>query len=507
MFILQLTNQNNIYSSPKKNTNSSINSNDNSNFSRSRNRDAVFFYDRERWYQNDRRKRIVVMIGPHKTACSSLQVFFESIAHSTISVVKSPELMNQDPTQEPHPDVVSTGWVWPSSVKSEHNGNASTSVTQFKDTGDAKSFAPLASFVTGQRNQHFFESWFEDKSKTAKPDLEARKTTVREYYRTLFRKPWEEGKSILIAAELLDNVVHVVRGTQHNEKRKGEELHVVASGGAMIDNLLDLFPWDHDHRNQSLPRENITDNDNNNDGVRTQRPQQPQPPLRLEDIEIQINLRTPRISQLTSMWKQVWKDLPEKDRLLQTFLCSLNSLHIVNSLGLALQFARKGIKTTVIDMKGVYEKEARENEAKAKDDATNLGSNSTPESSNDEDAIIGGLEGVVACDILRMGSTDTNHHLCDDRSRLHLSNYRNRVTEQNTRNEDGKVRNITDEQLKNIDGVLTRLDCSIWKYLRRYQASGTVRILYPSETLFATCDDDDEDVSFQETMRKISDIA
>ena len=426
-----------------------------------------FAYDRERWERNS--ARFVVLAGPHKTASSTLQAFFYQIACQRVNV------SNRNATKSrsfdaPHPAV--TDWVWPTGRKFSRN---------------YKFYKTVGALISGRFAKREFESWYI--RDIPKADMETRKAGVVDYFRSLFRKPWEEGKNIVIGSEEFDSLVSLLR---HGPLvGVGEELHVASSSSGMIDNLLNLLPWDSTTSTAALSDGNQNGNGNGNARI---------PPLQLEDIEVQINLRTPRISHVISIWHE-----KGYKKSLQKFLLYTNVgfyLYQINSLGLALQFARKGIKTTIIDMAGVREKELRE---------------STEQTNRVEgNEIIGGLEGVVACDILRLGKYNDNDKnknnttaFCDDYNRLHLPGYVKDVMQHNVK-VDKQSRDMTEEQLEEIDSIINKLDCSIWKYLKKYQASGTLRILYPSENLLGTCNPEginDKDVSYLESFLNVQNVA
>ena len=92
-------------------------------------------------------------------------------------------------------------------------------------------------------------------------------------------------------------------------------------------------------------------------------------------------------------------------------------------------------------MAGVVEKEARETAA------------------NDANAtVVGGLRGVVACDILRWGKSTG---LCDDDSRLHLPRSREEQGDLNKK-EDRNVLNLAEGQLQEIERAYEAYDCDVW---------------------------------------------
>ena len=173
--------------------------------------------------------------------------------------------------------------------------------------------------------------------------------------------------NLVIGSEHFDTLVmSLAKNDNRTSHYNGEETHVAPDSSDKIDHFLDLLPW--------------SSNANLNASSRN---------LRLEDIEIQINFRTPRINHEVSIWHQ----LGEGETLKDFMVNKTELMFYLNSLALALQFVRKGIKTTIIDMQGVKEKEFN------KSSTTISSKNST-----DETIIIGGLQGVVACDILRMGN-------------------------------------------------------------------------------------------------------
>jgi hypothetical protein len=123
---------------------------------------------------------------------------------------------------------------------------------------------------------------------------------------------------------------------------------------------------------------------------------------------------------------------------------------------------------------------------------------------NTTDFVIDGLQGVLACDILRLRTTSD---LCDDDSRLYLPGYKE-PGDQNIK-EDKSVRNLTDEQMNEIARLFDEYDCSVWQYLKVYQEKGLFRILYPAENLFGSCNPDSgsRDITFVETLEKVREIA
>ncbi len=424
-------------------------------------RNHNFDYDRDTWDQHS--PRIAILAGPHKTASTTIQKFFVGLTGQTVLVKNTTRIAR---SQFVKPRYENTEWVWPL-------GSWEETRNKFRLLkSDAKFYAPLTSFISGRREKMFFKIQEEQTER----EIQEWRARIANYFRSLFRRPWEEGKKILIAAESFDSLVLDLQENYTRASNRGEETHVSPSSSKMIDAILDLFPWE-----------------NTTTGI---------PPLRLEDIEIQINYRTPRIDHAVSIWHQLGKRTD-----LRTFIMLLGSrrnkrnFYQLNSLALALQFVRKGIKTSIIDMKGVMENEALNATSVANQNRMRETTNTT---------IVGGLLGVLACDILKMDTDSTTPGLfCDETtSNLHLPDYDEDVESKNTKR-DKKKRNMTDTQMEEINRVFEEYDCGVWQHLRKYQAKGLFRILYPSDRLFESCNADgsNPDISFRKTLEKAAIIA
>ena len=420
-----------------------------------------FYYEREIWDRNS--PRIALLAGPHKTASTTIQDFFVELTGLTV-------LLEENTTQEFFtPKYSDNEWVWPIGVEEEFG-------SLFRKAMHARKFyAPFTSFISGRRTKKFF--------KTLGNQSQNEREAIANYFRSLFRRPWEEGKKIMIAAESFDSLVIDLQENFTRASNRGEETHVAPNSSAMIDDILDLLPFENPNATKTL---SVNSNPQN------------VPPLRLEDIEIQINYRTPRIDHVVSIWHQLGKK-----HSLREFIVKLGgnrsekSFYQLNSLALALQFVRKGIKTTIIDMKGVFENQALNSTSVATERGIERTANNT--------TVVGGLLGVVACDILKMG---TKPGLLCDKSILYLSNFDEPVKPKNTKR-DKSFRNLTDVQMDEINRAFEEYDCGVWQHLKKYQEQGLFRILYPSEHLFESCNPDGNtpDISFRETLEKAGTIA
>lgn len=424
-----------------------------------------FTYDHELWEQKI--PRIVVMAGPHKTASTTLQTFAVEIAGLEIKLENSRRNLKKRKRsrkrvkgRRPHPSI--TNWVFPLGVKEEYILEDSLGGGIKHMQQEAKFYAPLAAFTTRRRYRTYFP--YQDSSKSNSSERHAKHA---HYYRLLFRQPLQDGKNVVIAAEAFDTVVNSLNVPNGTLGSAGEEMHTDLHSSDVIDRLLDIFPLENLATSYSDANGNVLE-----------------PLIEMDDIEIQVNLRTPRISHMTSIWHQLGRGITFR-HFLTTHM--RQQLYQSNSLAVALQYVRKGLKTTIVDMEGVSTKKIK----------------SEPRAGT-TDSVIDGLQGVLACDILRLRTTSD---LCDDDSRLYLSRYKE-PGDQNIK-EDISVRNLTDEQMNEIARLFDEYDCSVWQYLKVYQEKGLLRILYPSENLFGSCNPDSgsRDITMVEILEKASEIA
>ena len=420
------------------------------------------------------RQRVVIMAGPHKTASTTLQDFVAMLAQRTVQLDETSG-PGGGTRVEPHP--VNPDWVFPVGLQREYSrldgGDSVITGSPLRHPHNPdKFYAILASFISGRRINMYFPEWGNDPEGDK---VAGYRLKTRDYFRGLMRRPWEEGKNLVVAAEAFDTLVERLVA-QEDEHREGEDLHVSDDSGLMIDGLLDIFPFDeHD--------ENDTENDTENDDETA---------LRLTDFEVHMNLRTPRIGHLTSIWHQLGHK-----QTLRIWLRGSGYLNLyqMNTLGLALQFCRKGLPVTILDMMGVREKESREEQEQPG------GAGTEPGGGDDDVTVVGGLQGIVGCEILRMDG------VCDGTGKMLLPGFSEEVSDQNVKS-DRAVQNVTPDQLERMGKVLDAYDCAVWKHLKAYRERGLLRILYPSEHLFETCSgDEDEDFSFREAVRRINGIA
>uniref|UniRef100_A0A7S4ASL1 Uncharacterized protein n=1 Tax=Pseudo-nitzschia australis TaxID=44445 RepID=A0A7S4ASL1_9STRA len=483
--------------------------------------------DDDSWHQH--KPKVVILAGPHKTASTTLQDFSFRLAGQSIRLGNGGN-GNDTPSspgseRRPHPS--NHKWIWPVTVRAELKAVLGESWIPRKPS---KGYAGLAAFVTRRRMNIYYPELMKLLKTGRRKDRLNYLASVESYYQSLFCKVWEDGSNILIGAEAFDAVVRRLTKDDGYETdgvtlKVGEAVHVPPDSDENIQRLLRLFQWstgctttENDSTANTATATTTATAITTNNGNRRDTP--PRPPPRLQDLEVHVNLRTPRINHIQSIWRQLGGNAT-----LQTFLLNSDSLYQVNSLALALQFARKGIKTTIVDMQGVFEKEKQQQKANA---ANSIYFTTMPNGTT----IVGGLRGIVACDILQIGSDkddiNDNDHVgkqidsdslwCDQHSWLHMPPPALQFENKNKKG-NRAPQNITREQLLQIDSALDKYDCQVWKYLQPYLSEGTLRILHPSEQLFSKCDvgTDSNDngngkqalnanVSFRETYLKIREI-
>jgi len=452
-----------------------------------------------------------------------------------------------------------------------------------------KFYAVLACSITGRNVPAFFPRTANNANNVSSKNDEVVvdfRDVAKGYYRSLLRRPWTEGRNLVIGSEEFDGFVRDLLLDENDENENdennvdaegtkttttttttGEEAHVSKRSGRLIDELLSVLPWedgtepyddreDDEEKDLSSSSSSSSFSSSSSAAAATKRQQPPpprrrHPPLRLRDVEIQINHRTPRIDHLASIWHQrgdysTLRNFLVRVRVRRRSSSSSSSssggvgrsgdgdeLYQLNSLALALQFVRKGIRTTIVSMEGVREREEEEEEAAAAAEAMAMAMANDGGNGIATGIAVGGLQGTVACEILRMGdgrsavaafrgngtttttTTIAPSFVCDDRNRIHLPSTTTATTTaaggsygettttteaaaelanlRQNRKSDRSSRNLTPDQLEEIDAVLERYDCGVWRHLRRYQRRGLLRVLSPSKRLFGGCDFDDSD--------------
>jgi hypothetical protein len=409
-----------------------------------------FSYDYDRWKEIPR--RVAITAGPHKSGSSTIQWFLANLLGTTYGVEKGRRYEWRNYYK---PLLQSPTWRWPIGAKEDYTGPESVGGGLHLYLGRQKFFAELIFWLEG----HLY--WTKTKTDEEKKKL-------FDYFRRLFRTIWDDGNNIVLGTEDFDTLVRFLpESTQGLDLEKDPEaIHVAPKSGEIIGKFLDLLPFDD-------PNE-LKDNS-----------------LSMEEIEVQINYRTRRIDHVISAWNQIGPAL--SNATLREFFPrahkSQRAYHTTNSLALALQFVRAGIKTTIIDMAGLAELEA----------------NDPPQ--EEDYSIVGGFRGIIACDILGLDS-------CIDERRLQLPRHKIRAIRKlkkkiiTNKRDAPNVLDISNEELDAMNRAYDEYDCGIWQHLHKYQEQGLLRILYPSKTLFATCNPKgDEDTTFHALKEKFLEIA
>jgi len=546
---------------------------------------SLFDYDKERWeasQQQQQRPRIVILAGPHKTASTTIQEFIVSL---TCTFIATPPAtitgvnMTVDVTVKNrqtklnryskktdvqycsrHP-ARNNDWIWPIGVR----GAYAALVDSKFEFAPMKYYAPLARIVTGRRIHESLpklRTILKEDAADAEHQYHQHIQEVVHFFRQIFRQAvWGDNsdhenannsnrrqphKNLVMGAEDLDGLImelamhnqnddrmrihnntikNTIKNNNNNNNNEDEDedaswkqVHLAKGAPAMIEQLLDFFP----------------------------REQEDGPFVQLEDFEVHLNLRIPRYKHIVSTWSQVGGTAKCKTTL-REFLMMRNSardrherrqghthaksvhrdvasLYYVNTLAAALQYVHYGIKTTIVDMQGVTERQQQQQQQQPPQRSQQGEDNDEEDSSSSPHyEIIGGLEGVIACDILRIGSmgsssseTTTSSRnrqerrmatqqgkeeqkssslllYCDEESRLHIPNpsrekkYTKLSTSIKNLGRNKCPQNLIQEQIDDIEQAFQHYDCGVWYYLRHYQSRGLLRILYPSQELFASC--------------------
>jgi hypothetical protein len=424
--------------------------------------------------------RIVVLAGPHKTGSTSLQKFLVHIAGKTYVTGNN----TYNATQHfivPHDS--NTEWVWPTGLYHEYflekrllyafgptdpPDLEERFVTYLKNF-NSKFYSAMIPLIVDWNMGVRWPRWMDN---TTNVTQEAVRADVADYFRTLFRLSWEEGKKIILGAEAFDFLTIELNGLDV-EEGEGEATHVAPHASEKLQRLLDLFPQNNTLHSQT--------------------------PLRLDDIEFQLSLRSPRFSHVVSLWHQVSQKPQFEGLTLREFIIYVLhwDFNVIDTLGLALQFARKGVRTTIIDMRGVTEHEEKYPTRKTK-----MG----------RYRVVGGMQGIVACDILQVETNRTNRDetlmWCDENSKLYVPDFQAKKLAVFNSREDTAPRDLTDDQIEEMEQALLQYDCSVWQHLQKYEEQGMLRILYKTKDLFATCDPEgSEDISVFRFTDKMEEIA
>jgi len=298
-----------------------------------------------------------------------------------------------------------------------------------------------------------------------------------------------EGANLVIGSEELDGLTmaignEFVKGHPPPDEwapialddRDGEDKHVDPHSALMIDKLLDVLPWNATSSSSSQGQ-----------------PQRQQ--LERRDIEVHINYRTPKFDHTVSVWHQH----PKGQTLREFFASRSKELYRTNPLALALQFVRKNLRVTLVDMAGVAADHLI---------AVSDANNKNISTSN----VISGQQAIMACEVLKISPSKAGH--CDSNSLLHLARSKQPIV--SNKKADPFDRDLTEAESNQINDLLEHYDCGVWRHLRAYRARGLLRILHASDSLFLNCgvynnnidsDEDIKDLSFAAVVQELKRIA
>lgn len=411
--------------------------------------DNPFAYDIDQWRAKHPKQRIVFLAGPHKTGTSGVQYCFASFAGLSVDPERNltgnalRKFHPEEKILQPHPAFAD--WIWPSGTKEEY---VAMGVRDFH-----KFYYPLTVTVAGEKD--------------------ADDSRILTYYRRVLDIPWKQGHNLVVGTEGMDTVLRGLAETKDDPVVGGEEIHAYARAAERIDRLV----------KEVLPAHPSSSNSDGNSD--------------LSHIEIQVGHRIPRIDHLASVWKEIAQypsRRAENITMRELFGRFKGELVVTNGLALALQLVRRGIRVTLIVIDTRKKKSGNDvllyNQNKA----------------NESESIIGGFYGSVGCEILELGKG-----VCDHENRMHLERIDGRrrysmANSGNSRDESSMSRNMTEAELDQIDDYMNEYDCSVWKYLRQYQAKDLLRVLNPSPGLFDDCDYHMEDVSFYSIVERITQV-
>lgn len=235
---------------------------------------------------------------------------------------------------------------------------------------------------------------------------------VRKTYQAPMEKAWRSNYNIIYGSEEMDRLVNPVH----------------SNSSFLMDTILNILPWN--AKGSSAARQ-----------------------LHLQDLEVVLFHRTPRVKHLTSAWHQ---ERMEQESL-RDYLWNrlLNHVRYVDALGIAQQFLRRNIRTTIIDVEGVK--------------ATYGNRTNTCH--------------VIACDILQTEEcTDDTHRL----SFLAANPTLDISDEPQNQREDQGGMDLTLSELDAIDKIMTEYDCGFQGSLMGFRKRSLLRYLY-KDNLFEGC--------------------
>mmetsp|Transcript_29759 Transcript_29759/g.59296 ORF Transcript_29759/g.59296 Transcript_29759/m.59296 type:complete len:423 (-) Transcript_29759:137-1405(-) len=315
------------------------------------------------------KQNVVLLVGPHKTGSTSIQANLFNWLHN-----------------DSHPSKLAPSWAWPSPLEDMMDAGCKDII----DYDEMKKFALIYQWTKAMRED-------DDKEKRGIKCMFSPNGTqiysVDQYlafYEKEFHRQWVDGRGLVTASEALDMI---------GESKKGSRV---------LKRVVAQLPW---HSN-TVPAADGSDS----------------------DITAVVAYRSPRSKHLESLWHQCCMDKESFEH----YLIHLNDrswfpTHSLDSLNLANQFLKEGIKTLLIDLAGV---------------------------------LVEGYDvsNVIACDVLGAACTTEKRFMGALDEKPIIANAKN------------KNHTITLEQMQQIDEVIEEYECNFLTML----GHRSLTILYPS---------------------------
>jgi hypothetical protein len=229
-------------------------------------------------------------------------------------------------------------------------------------------------------------------------------------FRSSMEQAWRDKKNIIYGSEEMDRLVNPVH----------------SNSSFLMDAILNILPW------------NISGTS---------------PKLKVDDVEVLLVHRTPRVDHLVSVWHQMRME----NETFRNYLLKSVVPHarFVDGLGVAQQFLGRNISTTILDLNGVKETYGNR---------TNICH-------------------VVACDVLQTEACTNDTH----RLKSLASNPSLDVSDalENVRADEGAM-DLTSTELEAINNIMTEYDCGYQELLVGFHERAMLRYIY-SDDIFYKC--------------------
>jgi len=367
--------------------------------------------------------KVVILPGPHKTGSSSIQGCMASWTWTELSrTAQLPVVLSNWSWAVPtHENMVRAGLAHPSPIK------GFASFVGVADLDPTLGLSPQARNESG------------DKVTIDKVQQ------VVDMFRSRMDEAWRDGYSLIYGSEEMDRLLNPIRNLNSSLYRPRDW-----NSSVLMDAILNILPWEN---GSSYINDTSFNNANVTQTSRT---------LQLDDLEVVVVHRTPRVKHIISVWHQTGY---KENETFHAFLTNQfrYHAHVTSSLGLARQFLERKIRTTIVD------------------DFGSVHGNRT------------NLCHVLACDVLRDEECTQNHRLSSLESPGSVDVSNMRLNEQTDDAKGVSMMDLTLEQLTAVDRVMQEYDCGFWESLGWYSEQSLLRILYKND-IFARCENDGKSV-------------